>query len=238
MRSTHARRVALVAAGVLALGFTGCGDDADTTPRTDEQLAGALLTPTDLAGTWAPHQAPDEAAIDGVVTDAQQEMVPRMDLCDRASDAARDVASGLQWKAFRQLDLAVDDPIKPPDDRSGHIVFVQEFLTSGDIDDITVTFDQIRVGMDACLGDFPADEEGPGTAATMGAPEVGDDRVAVLTTMGEAGGWATWRMHQVMVRKGSTLIAFLLVEIHSTDVEPLYSADEVGAMVDTALAQL
>jgi len=239
-------------AGVFACLFTlglvvaSCGDDTDTTPRTAEQLAASLLAPTDLTGTWTPHpppdqapdQAPDEALIDGVVSDEQQDMLPRMDLCDRASDTAREAVSALQWKAFRQLDLTADDPIDPPGDRSGHIVFAQEFLTSGDVDAITASFDQIRVGSDACLGDFPAGEEGPSTAATMAMPSLGDDRFAVLTTMGEAGGWAVWRMHQMVVRKGSTLMAFLVVEIHSTDTEPLYSNDDIAALVAAAVDQL
>jgi hypothetical protein len=226
----------------LGLVVASCGDDTDTTPRTAQQLAGSLLAPADLTGTWTPHQAPDqapdEASIDGVVSDEQQDMLPRMDLCDKASDSAREAVSALQWKAFRQLDLTVDDPIDPPADRSGHIVFAQEFLTSGDIDDITASFDQIRVGSDACLGDFPAGEEGPSTAATMVMPSLGDDRFAVLTTMGEAGGWAVWRLHQMVVREGSTLMAFLVVEIHSTDTEPLYGDDDIAALVAAAVDQL
>jgi hypothetical protein len=243
MRGLSATGAALFATCVLVSGITACGDDeADTTPRTADQLAAALLAPADLTGTWTPHQAPDEApdeaSIDGVVSDEQQNLLPRMDLCDKASDTARDAVSALQWKAFRQLDLTVDDPIDPPDDRSGHIVFAQEFLTSGDLDDITATFDQLRVGMDACLGDFPAGDEGPSTAATLVVPSVGDDRFAVLTTMGEAGGWAVWRLHQMVVREGSTLMAFLVVEIHSTDTDPLYGDDEVAALVTAAIDRL
>ena len=239
MRCLSATGAALLATCLLVIGATACGDDeADTTPRTAEQLAASLLAPTDLTGTWTPHQAPDEASIDGVVSDEQQNMLPRMDLCDKASDSAREAVSAVQWKAFRQLDLTVDDPIDPPDDRSGHIVFAQEFLTSGDLDDITATFDQLRVGMDACLGEFPAGDEGPSTAATLVVPSVGDDRSAVLTTMDEAGGWAVWRLHQMVVREGSPLMAFLVVEIHSTDAEPLYGDDEVAALVSAAVGQL
>jgi hypothetical protein len=243
MRGLSATGAALLITCVLVVGATACGsDESDTTPRTAEQLAASLLAPTDLTGTWAPHQAPDqapdEASIDGVVSDEQQNMLPRMDLCDKASDTAREAVSTLQWKAFRQLDLTVDDPIDPPDDRSGHIVFAQEFLTSGNIDDITASFDQIRVGSGACLGDFPAGEEGPSTAATMVMPSLGDDRFAVLTTMGEAGGWAVWRLHEMVVREGSTLMAFVVVEIHSTDTEPLYDDDAVAAFVSAAVDQL
>lgn len=239
MRGLFATGATLLAACVLVVGATACDDEkADTTPRTAEQLAASLVAPTDLTGTWTPHRAPDEAAIDGVISDAQQDMLPRMDLCDKASDAAREAVSEVRWKAFRQLDLTVDDPIEPPDDRSGHIVFAQEFLTSGDLDDITATFDQIRVGADACLGDFPAGEEGPGTAATMAMPSVGDDRFAVLTTMEEAGAWATWRIHQMVVRNGSTLMALLVVEIHSTDTEPQFGDSELAALVDAAISRL
>lgn len=237
MRRPTTWLTALAATGVLVLGTAACADDPDASPQTAEQLATALVGPGDLAGTWTPHTAPDEAAIDGVVTADQQDMLPRLELCDQASEAARAAAADLQWKAFRQLDLAVDDPIDPPD-RSGHIVFVQEFLTSGDTDTITATFDQLRVGMDACLGDIPAGEEGPATAATMVMPRAGDDRFAVRTVMEEAGGWAMWRMHQLVVRSGSTLMTLLVVEIHSTDVDPLVTDDAIAAMVDTAVEQL
>lgn len=242
MRGLSAIGAALAAVGALVIGLAACGEADTAAPLTAEQLAAALVTPDDFDGTWTRHVAPDEAAIDGVVSDAQQELLPRVDLCDQASQAARDTTNGIEWKAFRQLDLTVDNPLDPPD-RSGHIVFAQEFLTSGDLDTITATFDQFRVGMDACLGDFPAGDEGPSTAATMLLPSLGDDRFAVLTViqesgMGEAGGWAEWRLHQMVVRDGSTLLGLLVVEIRSNDVEPLFTADDVGAMARTALDHL
>ena len=58
-------------------------------------------------------------------------MLPTIDLCDEATDASHAAAEGVEWMAFRQIDLEVDDPIEPPDDRVGNLVMVQEFLLSG-----------------------------------------------------------------------------------------------------------
>ena len=213
-----------------ALAVTGCGADD---PPTAEQLAERLITVDTFDGDWTDN-APPEAA-DGLVPEEFQEMLPRMDLCDAASDASRAAVLDQRWAAFRQLDLDVEDPIRPPDDRTGHLVFVQEFLTSGPASDLEATFGLLRDGMVACLGDIPAGEEGPGFAVEMIVPDIGDERYGVLTTIEEAGGWAEWRLHSVMVRDGDVLAVIVITDIRA-DSEPYYSIDDVGEMVTTALA--
>lgn len=56
------------------------------------------------------------------------------------------------------------------------MIFVQEFLRSGDPAEIEATFTALRDGMQACQGDIPAGEEGPGSTESMAIPAVGEDR--------------------------------------------------------------
>lgn len=48
------------------------------------------------------------------------------------------------------------------------MIFVQEFLTSGDLADIEATFTVLRDGMQACQGDIP--QEWPGKTEPMAIP--------------------------------------------------------------------
>ena len=161
-------------------------------------------------------------------------MIPRIELCDEASEDARAAADDLRWMAFRQLDLTVDDPIEPPDDRSGHMVFVHEYMLSGEPDEIEATFELLREGQQACLGEIEAGEEGPGMAEEMELPDVGDDRYGVLVTVAEAGDWAEWRFHTALVRDGSVLIQIVVTDIRA-GVDPYYTVEDAGEMVTTAI---
>lgn len=218
----------------LVVGGVACGSDEVAIPSA-EQLAADLVDVSTYEGSWALN-VPEgsNGAIDGVVTVDQNDQLPRMDLCERASAEARALVGELPWMAFRQIDLAVDDPIDPPADRAGHMVSVQEFLISGEPDELAATFTTLRDGAEACLGEIPAGEEGPGFAEEMVLPEVGDDRYGALMTMEEAGGWAEWRLHVALVRDGPVLAWITIVDIRA-DVEPLYTVVDIGRMVETAV---
>lgn len=229
-----------VVAAAFALVLGGCGSDgADEAVSTAEQLASSLVEAEDYDGTWTVNLPPDvpEEAESGVVPEELQDSLPSVELCDAASAESIAAVEGLKWKAFRQLDLAAEDPIEPPNDRTGHMIFVQEFLTSAEPGEVEATFDLVRDGMEACLGDLPAGEEGPGTAEVMTVPDVGDDRYGVLALVEEAGGWAEWRLHSTLVRQGSVLMSFVVVEI-TAGVEPMYSVDDVSEFVKTAVDKL
>jgi hypothetical protein len=232
MRSTVFR---VLAATGLVVGVGACNSD-DVEPPSADALAEQLIDTETYDGDWTvnvPDDAPEDA-VNGVVTDEMNDLLPRMEFCDAASAESRAAADDVQWSAFRQIDLTVDDPIAPPDDRTGHIVFVQEFLTSGEPDEIETTFGLLREGMEACLGELPADEEGPGLAEEMALPAVGDDRYGVLYTLAETGGWAEWRLHSAIVRDGPVLLSLMIADIRA-DAEPYYTLDEVGQMVETAV---
>jgi hypothetical protein len=93
--------------------------------------------------------------------------------------------------------------------------------------------------MEACLGEIPAGEEGPGRAEAMALPDVGDDRSGVLTTVEEAGGWAEWRLHSALVRDGDVLASIVVTDIRAgDDTAPFFTIDEVGAMVSAAVERL
>ena len=228
---------ALATAGLL-VGVVACGSDDVTVPTAD-QLAEHLIDVDTFEGDWSVN-VPDDAptgAEHGVVTDEMQALLPRMDLCEEASDEARTAVQDLRWMAFRQIDLEVDDPIRPPDDRRGHMVFVQEFMIADEPDEIEATFELLRDGMTACLGEIPAGEEGPGLAEELALPDVGDDRAGAILTMNEAGDWAEWRLHDVLVRDGSVLVSLVVVDIRADD-EPYYTLDQVGQMVATTVELL
>ena len=166
---------------------------------TAEQLAAALIAADDYDGEWTVNVPPDaESAIDGVVPENQQEMLPTIEFCGKASKESHSAADALRWQAFRQIDQSEENPIDMgAGDRVGHMIFVQEFLVAGDPAEVESTFNALRDGMRACQGKFPAGEEGPGNAEPMTIPDVGDDRYGVLTTMEEAGGGAYWLLHKL-----------------------------------------
>ncbi len=238
--------------GVVALAFSAAActphggpfrDDSavpDEIPTADE-LAASLVTTDDFDGDWTILQPPEgsDASSSGVVTDDERDMLPSFELCPAASAESSAAALGLEWKAFRQLDLTEDDPIEPPNDRSGHMIFVQEFLMSGEPDAIETTFGLLSSGLQACLGDIPADEEGPGTMELMALPGVGDERLGTLLTIEEAGGSAEWLLHNALVRDGNVLLFFDVVDIRMGDgVEPYFTIDDVGHFVEVAISHL
>ncbi len=230
----------MVAAAALVNG--GCGGDTSTSTTgatsvpTAAALASSLITVNDYAGKWTVNLPPG-ADPSGVIADSQQALLPTVGLCDRASAPSRAAVKGLRWKAGRQLDLTVKDPITPPNDRKGHMIFVQEYLTSGDQASITSTFDAVRDGMKACLGVLPAGDEGPGTATAMRVPNVGDDRYGVLTVVEEAGGWAKWRLSTTLIRRGQVLVFLNVVDIIA-GVPPQFSDSDIDGFTMTAVAKL
>ena len=87
---------------------------------TAEQLASVLVTDGDYEGTWTVNVPPDaQMGASGVVTEEQQAMLPRIELCDKASEESRAAAEALRWQAFRQLDQSEDDPHRHGHRRSG-----------------------------------------------------------------------------------------------------------------------
>lgn len=236
--NTHTKLIgAVVAAGLL---LAGCGGSSNDGAPTPQELASVLLATSEIEGTWTVNPGPNngEIPLDGAITtDEQQAMLPKAGLCEKANAQSRVAADDLRWKAFRQLDRKVADPLDPPTDRTGHMIFAQEFLTSGDAADIEDTFNLLRTGLTECFGAMPADDEGPGTVASMAVPAVGDDRFGVLTTVEEAGGGATWRLYTTYVRSGSTMLGLTLVDI-AAGVKPEYTNTEVGEVTTTAVAKL
>jgi hypothetical protein len=226
--------------GVLALAaasmVAACGDDQNI-PPTAEQMAAELVTVDSFDGAWTINAGPDDGTdmSSGVIPEDQRDMLPAAELCDTASPEAQAAVESLTWMAFRQLDLTEDDPIDPPNDRSGHLVFVQQFLTSGDADELATTFGLLRSGSEACFGPLASTEEGPGQAEAMPVPAVGDARFGVLTTIEEAGGSAEWLLYNAFVLDDDVLMSFLVVDIRAGDgVEPYYSTDDIDAMISIA----
>lgn len=252
---SHVRfAVALTGAAVLLLG--ACAGDgsksaspsSSDTPTSSQgavptavELASALVTEDDYDGQWTVNVPPDSQMVTpGVVPEGQQEMLPKIEFCAKASEESRSAADALRWQAFRQLDQSEENPIDMAGgDRVGHMIFVQEFLLSGDPAEVETTFNALRDGMRACQGRIPAGEEGPGKSEPMTLPDVGDDRYGELTTMEEAGGGAYWLLHNSLVRQGPVLMDLQVVDIVVGEgVQPAFTPEDIGTFVTTAVEHL
>lgn len=235
------RMWAAIAASWLLVAPVGCGenDGASNVVPDAETLATALLAPSDLEGRWEVNPGPDDSPIpaSGVIPEDARSLLPSIELCPAATAESRAAADGLRWMVFRQLDMTPDDPLTPPSDRTGHMVFVQQFLLAGQPADVEATFELLRAGMEACLGEVDTGEEGPGFATEMTTPDVGDERYGVLVTVEEAGGRGEWLLHNTLVREGGVLMLVDVVDIH-VGVEPLFTTEDVGAIVTTAADNL
>lgn len=246
--------VGMTGAAILLLGGCG-GDGSDAAPSpssaapsssqaavpTAEQLAAHLVTAGTYDGTWTVNVPQDaQSAIDGVVPESQQEMLPSLQLCAKASEESRAAADALRWQAFRQLDQFETNPIDmATGDRVGHMIFIQEFLLAGDPAEVETTFDALRDGVRACEGKIPAGEEGPGKAEPMTLPDVGEDRFGELTTVEEAGGGAYWLLHTSWVRQGPVLMNLQVVDIVMGEgVQPAFTTEDLDAFLTTAVDNL
>lgn len=231
--------LALFTLGVVSVVAQACSGDRSI--PSARELSEALVTADDLEGEWAFNPGPQggEAAIDpsGILTDEQRDLLPSFELCDRASDEAKKIASTMRPLVFRQLDLAEEDEIDPPFDRTGHMIFLQEFLYTDASYRLESSFESLRDGMTACFGEMPAGEEGPGFVEALTLPDIGDDRFGALMKIEEAGGWAEWHIQEALVRDGATFMKFVMVDIRA-GVEPYFSADDFAGIVQTAVNKL
>lgn len=224
---------------LVAVIATGCGNDAERTVPSAQRQATMLLTASDLGAGWSvnpgPGDGPDLAG--GVIPADAGDFVPKPELCDAADAATTATVDAIPWAAYRQLDLAAEDPIAPPDDRSGHMIFVQQLIAAAEPAVTARSFTALRDGLAGCLGDLPAGEEGPGTATTLDVGRFGDESAGVLTTVQEAGGWAAWRLHTIVIRHGGVLTALTIVEIHA-GVDPQLGPPDIARIAAAATARL
>lgn len=218
-----------------AVSLIGCGGSASR-----GSLAESLMTEGDLPGKWSLDLGPEDMQLpeSGEVSEENLKFLPRTELCDEASQDSKDAVEALKWEAFRQFNMTVDDPIDPPLDREGHIVFVQEFLMSAEPDELSGMFADMSSGFDSCVGEIPAGEEGPGTLTRFTPADVGDEQIGALYTIGEAGGQGTWYVYVVFVRKGSVLMSLSVADVVMGDLEPIIDTDTVADITATAAAKI
>lgn len=226
------KRYALLAATIV--GLVACGGSSNPT-----KVAASLLKPGDLSGEWSLNIGQGDFRLpeSGEITDAERKYLPTMDVCDAASQESIDVTKKLTWEAFRQLDLKVDDPIDVPRDRQGQMVFLQEFLMSGDPKELSGMLQDLSVGIEQCQGDIPAGEEGPGSMSKIDIAPVGDESVAARYTIEEAGGGGTWNIHVAFVRTGSILASLSVVDIVLGDSAPVIDQAAFEKILSTAVTK-
>ena len=238
-RTCRAWWVPLVAIGLVAVGC-GSSSPAPDEVRSARELADSLLVAKDLEGKWTLNAVPDGVDLSsaGVIDDTNRDKLPQIEVCDKASQTSRDAINAIEWGAFRQIDKTVDDPIKPPKDREGHMVFVQEWLASGDADELEAIFGDVETAFIECLGDIPAGEEGPGTITNVDIEPIGDQRIAALARFEEAGGAGTWNIYSVFVRYGTVLMGMTAVDIVLGDLPAELVLGDLDSILSTALSRI
>lgn len=229
----------LSALAVVAVVLAGCGGE----PASTEDLSGSLLTVGDLSGKWTENRGNPDASegtipASGIISDEQRTKLPTVDLCDAASADGKTAAESIEWDVFRQFDMTPVDPFDPPTDREGHKIFLQEFMMSDDASDLEDLTADLIPAIEACLGDIPAGEEGPGTATRIDIGSVGDEHIAVLTQIEEAGGRGQWYIYNAVVRKGSVLMSVTLGDVFVGDLQPEVDLEDFDAIVQTAVDKL
>ena len=229
-----------VVVGIAAVGCSDSSTEGPTEVLPTQDLVDALLAEDDLDGTWTVSTGPRDGGefTSGAVTDANRDKLPQMELCDSASEASREAIRAVEWRAFRQIDKTADDPIDMPKDREGHMVFVQQWLTSGDADQLESRFVDISVAFRSCLGEIPAGEEGPGTISEIEIEPIGDQRFAVLTRFEEAGSAGFWNIYSVLVRTGTVLMSMTAVDIVLGDTPVESELPDLDELLSTALSKL
>lgn len=234
-------RIVVLATTLLTVAV-GCSssNESPTKVLSAQELADSLLVGKDLEGTWTLNEAPDGADLStsGIIDDMNRDKLPQLELCDKASQASRDAVKAIEWGAFRQIDKTVDDPIKPPKDREGHMVFVQEWLASGDTDELESIFGDVETAFTECLGDIPAGEEGPGTITNVEIEPIGDQRIAALAQFEEAGGVGTWNIYSVFVRYGTVLMGMTAVDIILGDLPAELGLSDLNSILSAALSKI
>lgn len=226
----------------LVLVAAGC-TRASRSPQavfSTQELADRLLVASDLEGTWKSNTGPAGANLSttGIIDDANRDKLPQFELCDKVSQESRDALKVVEWQAFRQVDKEVDNPITPPKDREGHMIFVQEWLVSGESNELELIFNDISGAFKECLGDIPTGEEGPGQITEVEIEPIGDQRVAALAQFEEAGGVGTWNIYSVFIRAGTVLMGATAVDIVMGDLEPELKIADLDKILSTALSKL
>lgn len=244
-------RVLGLAAGVLGLLLSGCGQDEAPDDRAGDarpaaEVAATLVVAADLGADWSIRQNPDfpEMSETGVVSDDVRAMLPQVSMCEAADAEAQAAADDLRWVAFRQLDLATGQPTgapspgKPP---LHHLVFVQEFLATGDPAGLAATYDALVAGGDACLGTETTDDGETVRTTVLTVSALGDASHGwrdLVSEPGPAGRSATWNLRRVLVRDGDVLLMAQVAEITSPRVPTVLDDARVGAILETMVDKL
>jgi hypothetical protein len=240
-----------LAVGLLGLLLAGCGkdpapEDQAAEARSAGEVASTLVVAADLGGDWSVTQMPDfpELSETGVVSDEVRPMLPQMGFCDRAGAEAQAAADDLEWVAFRQLDLATGEPTEPPSPGRPpvhHIVFAQEFLATGEPDQLATTYDALVAGGDACLGTETTPDDETVHTTVLGVPGLGDASHGwrdVIREPGPTGRGATWNLRRVLVLDGDVLLMAQVAEIATPGVPTVLDDARVGVILESMVDKL
>ncbi|MCU0272293.1 MAG: hypothetical protein MUE34_03585 [Acidimicrobiales bacterium] len=214
---------------VLALGLvlTGCGDDDDTATDGDggptssvpaADLTDRLLTPEDVPGDW---QAVTEATAADFGSAAD---LPCADTAVNPTIAER---------------LAADAGVilEPAD---GSLLGIRQVLVAGEADQLDSDLEAVFGALESCIGGESIAPDGERlTSEVFPVPELGDQRTAVTTLVGEPPDFeTTWRVHTLFVRVDDVAMQLTQFEIVRGGDEPTVTDDDVLALFETAVDRL
>jgi hypothetical protein len=213
---------------VLGLVFTACGDD-DTTTTTDgdggpsssvpaADLAGLLLTAEDVPGDW--QVVTEASAADfGSVADLPCEETAVNPTIDERLTAEAGVI------------------LEPAD---GSLQGIRQVLVEGEADQLTADLDAVFGALGSCIGSESTAPDGERlTSEVFPVPDLGDQRTAISTIVGEPPDFeTTWRVHTLFVRVDDVAMQLAQFEIVRGGDEPTVTDDEVLALFETAVERL
>lgn len=245
------RRSVAIASAVL-LTLAACGNETTTSSTgagtSSEELAASLVTAEDLGDGWSVTPDPETGETSGVVSEEVRDKLPRIQLCEKASAEAVAAAKALRWEAFRQLNLATEtESSQPATPKPGQppqhdLVFVQEFLMSGDPADVQATYDALESGIRACWGERTVTEDGEkDRTLRLRVPAVGEDRVGtrdIVTEPGPGRRAATWDLRSVLARDGEVLFSIMVAEVTTPKVDPVLDDAAVADIITTIADKL
>jgi hypothetical protein len=122
-----------------------------------------------------------------------------------------------------------------------HLVFVQEFLTSGAADEVQTTYAALAAGTAACLGRHTTKDGETVRSTPLAVPDLGDSRYGwrdVVTEPGPPAHRTLWNLREVLVRDGEVLMMATVAEIASPGVPTVVDDAEAASIMTTMADKL
>ena len=217
-----------LAVASLALLSASCGESANVSVPTQQDLAASLLAAGDLGGEWLP--VPDFPA--GILSDEMRSEFSLPEPCAEADAAAGEAVAGLEW----QVGAAFSRGEVPEE---GYVPTLVQLMLVGEPDQIASTFEALRNGFAACAETEQVFEgEGTFRIEEVPLPNVGDDQIGLRYQQLDApADHVHFDMRLMLVRDGAVIMWLNETEI-TLAAEPTVTVEELGNILTAAAENL